>query len=89
MTHNGLRLFQMKFQTLFSKPIRFQFVSFKVSKNVYQEILQIGCGRTVLASTAQCVYTQSHAYMTKIHMTYHEAPTTKFRLFLDAYTVNP
>ena len=31
--------------------------------------------------TAQCVYTQSHAYMTKIPMTYHEAPTTNFRLF--------
>ena len=30
---------------------------------------------------AQCVYTQSHAYMTKIPMTYHEAPTTNFRLF--------
>ena len=30
---------------------------------------------------AQCVYRQSHAYMMKIPMTYHEAPTTKFRLF--------
>ena len=30
---------------------------------------------------SECVYTQSHAYMTKIPMTYHEAPTTNFRLF--------
>ena len=34
-----------------------------------------------LSDNAQCVYTQSHAYMTKIPMTYHEAPTTNFRLF--------
>ena len=35
---------------------------------------------------AQCVYTQSHAYMTKIPTTYHKAPTAKFRLFWDAET---
>ena len=38
--------------------------------------------------TAQCVYTHSHAYMTKIPMTYHEAPTTNFRLFWDADSWN-
>ena len=31
--------------------------------------------------TAQCVYTESQAFMMKIPMGYHEVPTTKFRLF--------
>ena len=43
---------------------------------------------TVLTHSKQCVYTQSHAYMTKIPMTYHEAPTTNFRLFWDADSWN-
>ena len=30
---------------------------------------------------AQCVYTQSHAQIVKIPMTYYEAPTAKFREF--------
>ena len=38
--------------------------------------------------TAQCVYRQSHAYMVKIPITYHKAPTTKFRLFWDADSWN-
>ena len=33
---------------------------------------------------AQCFYTQSHAFMMKIPLTYYEAPTTNFRLFWDA-----
>ena len=37
---------------------------------------------------AQCLYRQSHAYMVKIPMTYHKAPTTKFRLFWDADSWN-
>ena len=41
------------------------------------------CGRVhyVVGIIAQCVYTHSHAYMAKIPVTYHEAPTTNFRLF--------
>ena len=30
---------------------------------------------------AQCVYTQSHAYIVKIPTRYYEASTTTFRLF--------
>ena len=37
---------------------------------------------------AQCVYTQSHAYMAKIPATYLKAPTTNFRLFWDADSWN-
>ena len=32
---------------------------------------------------AQCVYRESQAFMMKIPMAYHKAPTTKFRLFWD------
>ena len=39
-------------------------------------------------SNAQCVYTQSHAYIVKIPMTYYEASTTIFRLFWDAESWN-
>ena len=35
-------------------------------------------------SIAQCVYTEGQAFMMKIPTAYHEAPTTKFRLFSDA-----
>ena len=35
----------------------------------------------VTEHSAQCVHTESQAFMMKIPMAYHEAPTTKFRLF--------
>ena len=37
---------------------------------------------------AQCVYTESQAFVMKIPTAYHEAPTTKFRLFRDVYNSN-
>ena len=38
--------------------------------------------------SAQCVYTQSHAYIVKISTTYYKASTTIFRLFWDAESWN-
>ena len=37
---------------------------------------------------AQCVYTQSHAYIVKISTIYYKASTTIFRLFWDAESWN-
>ena len=51
-----------------------------VSKSNLNQQISINY-RSYLVIIAQCVYRKSYAYMMKIPMAYHEAPTTKFRLF--------
>ena len=48
----------------------FQWIAFLAEPLVYDEERR---------SSAQCVYTESQAFMTNIPMVYHEAPTTKLR----------